>query len=91
MVKTMEAKVKTIIEMPALVDISGIRSFMGLAGYYRKFGADFSSIAKPLNDLTQTNTPFVRSEARQQAFDELKGALTSSPVLRSPDFKRLFE
>ena len=52
-VRPMEAKIKTIVEMPAPVDVSGVRSFMGLAGYYRKFVLNFSNLAKPLNELTQ--------------------------------------
>ena len=54
----MEAKVKTIVEMPALVDVFGVRTFMGLAGYYRKFVPNFSNLAKPSNKLTHANTPF---------------------------------
>ena len=57
-VRPMEAKVKTIVEMRAPIDVSGVRSIMGLAGYYRKFVPNFSSLAKPLNELTQANTPF---------------------------------
>ena len=87
----MEAKVKTIVEMPALVDVSRVRSLMGLAGYYRKFVPNFSNLAKPLNELTHANTPFEWTTAREGAFQELKNALISSPRLRALDFKRLFE
>ena len=51
-VMPMEAKIKTIVEMQAPINVSGVRSFMGLAGYYRKFVANFSGLAKPLNELT---------------------------------------
>ena len=57
----------------------------------RKFVANFSGIARPLNELTEANTPFEWTKARQRAFDELKDALTSSPVLRSADFTRPFQ
>ena len=51
-VRPMEAKIKTIVEMPSPVDVFGVRSLMGLAGYYRKFVPNFSNLAKPLNELT---------------------------------------
>ena len=77
--------------MPAPVDVSGVRSFMGLADYYRKFVPNFSNLATPLNELTQANTPFEWTTAREGAFQELIYALMSSPVLKAPDFKRPFE
>ena len=84
-VMPMEAKVKTI------VDVSGVRSSMGLAGYYQKLVFNFSNLAKPLNEFTQANTPFEWTTAREGAFPEVKNALVSSPVLRALDFKRPFE
>ena len=51
-VRPMEAKIKTIAEMPAPIDVSGLRSSMGFAGYYRKLVPNFSNLAKPLNKLT---------------------------------------
>ena len=81
-VSLMEAKVKVIVEMPAPVDVLGERSFMGLAGYYRKFVQNFSKLAKPANELTQASTPFVWNAAREEAFQKLKIALNGNPVLR---------
>ena len=89
--RSMEVKVKTIVEMPSLVDVFAVRSFMRLAGYYRKFVPNFSNLAKPLNELTQANTPFEWTTARERAFQEQKNALISSPFLRAPDFKHPFE
>ena len=57
-VRPMEAKIKTTVEMPTPVDVSRVRSFMGLARYYLKFVPNFSNLAEPLNELTQANTPF---------------------------------
>ena len=57
-VKPMEAKIRTIVEMSVPADVFGVRSFMGLAGYYRKFVPNFSNLAQLLNELTQANTPF---------------------------------
>ena len=90
-VRPTEAKVKTIVEMPTPVDVSGVRSFMGLAGYYRKFVPNFSNLAKPLNELTQADTPFEWTTAREGAFQELKNALISLPFLKALDFERPFE
>ncbi|KAL5773478.1 hypothetical protein ACOSQ2_013402 [Xanthoceras sorbifolium] len=64
-----------------------IRSFLGLAGYYRKFVEGFSRIATPLTKLTRKEEKFVWSEACQQSFDELKRRLTSAPVLTLPSGK----
>lgn len=69
-----------------------IRSFLGLASYYRKYVPGFSTVAAPLSDLTRTTEPDrVRwSEASQMAFLRLKAALTSEPVLHGPDYNRPF-
>ena len=64
--------------------VTKIRSFLGLAGYYRKFVERFSKIATPLTSLTKKEEPFLWSEACQQSFDELKRRLTSTPVLTLP-------
>ena len=61
-----------------------IRSFLGLAGYYRKFVEGFSKLAAPLTKLTRKEEKFVWSEACQQSFDELKRKLTSTPILTLP-------
>ena len=58
-----------------------IRSFLGLAGYYRNFIEGFSKLAAPLTKLTRKEEKFVWSKACQQSFDELKRKLTSAPVL----------
>ena len=58
-----------------------IRSFLGLARYYRKFVKGFSKLAAPLTKLTRKEEKFVWSEACQQSFDELKWKLTSALVL----------
>ncbi|KAK1602092.1 hypothetical protein QYE76_017135 [Lolium multiflorum] len=63
----------------------------GLAGFYRRFVKDFSTIACPLNELTKKNVPFVWGKAQQKAFDELKKRLTEAPLLALPDFAKTFE
>jgi hypothetical protein len=75
---------------PQPVDQKGIRAFLGLAGYYRRFIKDFASIATPLNQLLHKDTTFVWSVKCQQAFDTLKQCLVAPPVLVYPDFKKEF-
>ena len=65
-------------------NVTEIRSFRGLAGYYRKFVEGFSKLAAPLTKLTRKEEKFVWLEACQQSFDELKRKLTSAPVLTLP-------
>ena len=67
-VRPMEAKVKTIVGMPTPVDVSRVRSFMGLAGYYRKFVPYFSNLSEPLNELTLASTPTEWTTAREGTF-----------------------
>ena len=78
-------KVSRVQDWPIPRSVAEVRSFMGLAGYYRRFILDFSKIATPITRLTGKDVPFVWSEACQQAFDELKTRLTSAPVLTLPD------
>ena len=67
----------------------GVRSFLGLVGYYRKFVRGFGIIAAQLTKLL-TKDGFCWSEKALLAFNELKKALTSPPVLRLPDFSQQF-
>jgi len=64
--------------------VSHIRSFLGLAFYYRKFVKNFSAIAAPLTDLLHKDCEFIWADAQQEAFDELKRQLTTAPVLLIP-------
>src|SRR5574338_29466 len=65
--------------------ISEIRSFMGMAGYYRRFIKDFSKISSPLTNLTRKNQAFVWTEKCEQEFIKIKEALINAPVLRVPE------
>ena len=78
-------------EWPVPRTVSEIRSFMGLAGYYRRFIQDFSKIATLITRLTGKDVKFDWSEACQTTFDELKTRLTSAPVLTLPDRTGEFE
>ncbi|GJV68776.1 reverse transcriptase domain-containing protein [Tanacetum coccineum] len=64
---------------------SKIRSFLGLAGYYRRFIANFSKIAKPLTSLTQKNQKYVWGVEQEEAFQALKNNLCDAPILTLPD------
>ena len=68
-----------------------MRSFLGLAGFYRRFVKDFSTVVAPINKLTTKEVPFKWGEAQQKAFEELKTKLTTAPVLALPDFGKTFE
>ncbi|XP_073137147.1 uncharacterized protein [Henckelia pumila] len=74
------SKVKTVKEWSVSRNASKIRSFLGLAGYYRKFIKGFSSIAVPLTSLTKKNAKFIWRPECQKSFDVLKEALMTAPV-----------
>ena len=77
--------------MPVLVNwkppknVSEVKSFLGLAGYYRKFVEGFSKIASPLTKMTRKYVKYDWVDAYQQSFEELKGRLTSTQVLALPN------
>jgi transposase InsO family protein len=85
------SKVKAIDEWPRPRKAQDIRSFLGLAGYYRRFINDFATIAAPLTDLLKQDQNFQWNLREQHAFDLLRQKLKSNPVLRMPDFSRPFK
>lgn len=78
-------KVKAIEEWQRPSMVSEVRSFLGLAGYYRKFVKNFSSIAKPLTKLTGKGVPFIWGKETEEAFQRLKEALPTTSVLALPE------
>ncbi|KAF8066152.1 hypothetical protein N665_1157s0002 [Sinapis alba] len=74
-------KVQDTREWPRSTTVTEVRSFLGLAGYYRKFVKEFSSIAKPLTKLTSKGVSFIWAEETETAFNTLKEALTTAPML----------
>ena len=78
-------KVKAIVDWPQLKNVKDVRSFLGLAGYYRRFVKDFSKIAAPMTELLKKEVAFKWTKTENDAFDALKNAITSAPVLINPD------
>ena len=78
-------KIEAILNWAAPTNQTEVRSFLGLAGYYRRFIKDFSIIASPMIELLRKNVEFEWTEERQQCMDELKRRLTSAPILTLPD------
>jgi len=83
-------KIRLILDWPTLGNLREVRSFLGLAGYYRRFVHNFSDIASPLHNLTKKNQRFVWDDKCQPAFSRLKEALTTPPVLVLPTSKNQF-
>ncbi|XP_074360224.1 uncharacterized protein LOC141700317 [Apium graveolens] len=79
------SKIEVIMNWERPKTVTEIQSFLGLAGYYRKFVQDFSKIAGPLKNLTRKDVKFVWSEECEQIFNELKKRLTTAPLLGLPD------
>ena len=75
-----KAKVDAIEKMPCPKDIKGIRSFLGHAGFYRRFIKDLSKISRPLTNLLQKYVPFVFDDDCVEAFEIIKKALISAPI-----------
>ena len=68
-----------------------IRSFLGLAGYYRRFIENFSKIAKPVTELLKKDTKFKWTNECEASFQELKKRLVTAPVLILPDIRKDFQ
>jgi hypothetical protein len=85
-----EKRIEAVREYPKPRTTRELKSFLGLAGYYRKFIPNFSKIAKPLTELVKKNTPYVWNDKTEEAFVSLKTLLTSKPLLQYPNFNKPF-
>ncbi|GJT80313.1 reverse transcriptase domain-containing protein [Tanacetum coccineum] len=86
-----KAKVDVISKLPHPMTVKGIRSFLGHAGFYRRFIKDFSKISRSMTHLLEKNTPFIFSEDCILAFQTLKKKLTETPILIAPNWDQPFE
>ncbi|GJY37671.1 putative nucleotidyltransferase, ribonuclease H [Tanacetum coccineum] len=86
-----KAKIDVISKLPPPTNIKGVRSFLGHAGFYRRFIKDFSKIARPITKLLEKDTPFEFNDECQKAFELLKEKLTCAPVIVSPNWNLPFE
>nr|GEY41317.1 hypothetical protein [Tanacetum cinerariifolium] len=86
-----KAKIKIISKLPHPTTVKGIRSFLGHAGFYRRFIKDFSKISRPMTHLLEKNSPFIFSNECIQAFRTLKEKLTEAPILIAPNWDQPFE
>ncbi|GJV34463.1 reverse transcriptase domain-containing protein [Tanacetum coccineum] len=90
-IEVVKAKVNVIAKLPHPTTVKGVRSFLGHAGFYRRFIKDFSKISKPMTHLLEKNTLFIFSDECILAFETLNKKLTEAPILIAPDWDLPFE
>jgi hypothetical protein len=83
-------KVAAILDWKAPKDVQGIKSFIGMVGYYRRFIEGFSKIARPMTAMLAKKVDFKWTPACQESFEMLKQKLTTAPVLVLPDVHKPF-
>jgi len=83
-------KVKAIVDCPTPKSVAHIQSFIGTCSYYRKFVKDFAKISSPVTELLKKNTEWKWEDEQQKAFEQLKKALSTAPVLMTPDYSKPF-
>jgi hypothetical protein len=84
------AKVIAILEMPNPTDVHTLRSFIRLCNYYRIYVQDFSTIVHPFYALLKKNVVWTWNEEAKKAFNTLKEKLSEFPILKRPDFNKVF-
>ena len=89
-VKPDPKKIESVQNFPVPNDITGLRSFLGLCSYYRKFVEGFAKIATPLHGLLKKGNDFIWTPAAEEAFQCLRNKLITAPILRFPDFGKPF-
>lgn len=89
-VKPDPIKIKAILEIGPPTNRKDLRSFLGMASYYRKFIRNFARIAVSLHQLTHDDVPYEWREEHDLAFSQLKNFLTNAPILSHPDFSQPF-
>lgn len=89
-VKPVKAKVEAVVSFPSPTNKRELRRFLGMAGYYRGFCRNFSTVVAPLTDLLSTERKFVWNEVCESAFCSAKDLLCNAPVLSAPNFTESF-
>ena len=84
-------KVRDVLDWEPPKSVHQVRSFLGLAGYYRRFIMNFSNISKPITELLKKGTKYVWSKDCDEAFQTLKKFLTTLLVLAQPDIAKPFD
>ena len=84
-------KIEVVLKWERPQTVTEVRSFLGLAGYYRRFIEGFSKMVSPLTQLTQKDKSFSWTELCEACFEEMKKRLTTAPVLAIPDTTQAFE
>ncbi|KAJ9511736.1 hypothetical protein QJQ45_022600, partial [Haematococcus lacustris] len=85
------AKIQSIVDWPPLTDVASVRSFVGLATYFRTFIQGFAKLVAPLTNLTKTHVQWCWDDSCEAAFRGVKHALSNAPVLALPDFSKQFQ
>ena len=86
-----KAKIDVIQSLPYPTCVREVRSFLGHAGFYRRFIKEFSKISRPMTELLHKDVDFIFSEECKASFNTLKESLVTAPILQSPDWSRPFE
>ncbi|KAF8091827.1 hypothetical protein N665_0434s0007 [Sinapis alba] len=90
-IKVDKEKIKEIRDWPSQKNVSEIRSFHGLVGFYRRFVKHFSTIAAPLTEVIKKNVGFKWGKSQKEAFQNLEGKLINAPLLALPNFTKTYE
>ncbi|GJZ80993.1 reverse transcriptase domain-containing protein [Tanacetum coccineum] len=86
-----KAKINVIAKLPPPTNVKAVGSFLGHAGFYRRFIKDFSKISRSMTKLLKKDSVFDFNEGRIKAFETLKEKLRNAPIMISPDWSQLFE
>ena len=90
-IKVDKAKIEVIAKLPIPKCVKDIHSFLGHAGFYRRFIKDFSKNARPLTSLLAKDVPFIFDDECLNAWEKLKMKLISAPIISAPDWSKPFE
>ena len=86
-----KSKIDLVRSLPFPTSVREVRSFLGHAGFYRRFIKDFSKISRPLCRLLQKEVAFNFDQDCKEAFAQLKDLLTTTPIIQPPDWSLPFE